>query len=118
LTKEKKKGDSVKDLVKKVEQGKLIPKEAKAEVLKIGLCHKKYEYKCLQITPPCMIAGCFLCFPPFIANQIRMRALSFLARLSSIDFPLSVKITVSAFFIILFAAGMYVLHLRTTWKAS
>jgi hypothetical protein len=52
LTKEKKKGDSVKDLVKKVEQGKLIPKEAKAEVLKIRLCHKKYEYKCFQIIPP------------------------------------------------------------------
>lgn len=113
MGREERKEDLVRDLAEKVRRGELTSKEAKAEVLKMGLHHQKYEYRYLKIWLPCMMAGGLLCFLPFIANETGWAVLSFLTMLSAVDFPLIVKISVSVFCIVLFAVGMYALHLRT-----
>lgn len=113
MTEENREQKAIDDLVKKVERGETTPREAKAEVMKMGLHHQKYEYKYRKIIFPCMILGCFLCLLPFIAAKTGVRELSFLAKLPSIDFPLVVKIGVSVFFVILFAIGMHAIRLRT-----
>lgn len=112
MEKEKKKEDLVKDLVEKVKRGELTPKEAKAEVLKIGLHHKKYEYKHARAIGLSVITGILLCFLPFIAKQTGLKFLSFFAQLPSITFPPIVIYLVVAIVLFINALGFYGMYLR------
>lgn len=116
MVKEKKEG-LVKDLAEKAKRGELKPEGAKKEVLRRGLRYVQYKrgsykFKYHLISPLLAILGTALCVLPFTAKQTGWGELSSFARLSSIDFPLIVKILVFAFFITLFTVGRYASHLR------
>ncbi len=113
MAKAKTKEELVRELANKVRRGELTPEEAKAEVLKAGLHHRKYECMYLKIVASCTVVGGLLCFLPFIANHTGWAALNYFTRLPAIEFPLVVKIAFSVFCIALFAAGMYAMRLRT-----
>jgi protein-S-isoprenylcysteine O-methyltransferase Ste14 len=116
MAKEKKEG-LVKDLAEKVKRGELKPEGAKKEVLRRRLRYVQYKrgsykFKYHLISPLLAILGTALCVLPFIAKQTGWGELSSFAQLPSIDFPLIVKISMFAFFIILFGVGRYTSHLR------
>jgi len=113
LVEEKKKEGLVKDLAEKVKRGELTPKEAKAEVLKMGLHHKKYEYKHKKAISLFITTGILLCFLPAIAKFSGLEVLRFFTQLPLITFPPLAIYAVVAFVLFINAIGFYGLHLRT-----
>jgi protein-S-isoprenylcysteine O-methyltransferase Ste14 len=109
---EKKKEDLVKDLVKKVKRGDLTPKEAKAEVLRMGLHHSDYEFKHKKAIVSCTIFGALLCFLPTIAEWTGLGILNFFTQSPSITFPSIVIYAVVMIVLFLNGVGFYGLYLR------
>lgn len=109
---EKNKEGLVRDLVERVNRGELKPEEAKEEVLKRGLRYVQFKTKHRSAFILLTIAGIILCYLPIAAKLSGWGVLSYFAQLSSVDFPLVVKISVVAFFIALFAVNIYAIRLR------
>ncbi|KXB00439.1 hypothetical protein AKJ42_00690 [candidate division MSBL1 archaeon SCGC-AAA261C02] len=92
--------------------GEIKPEKAKEEVLERGLKHVEYKGRYHPLFPILTIIGIILCFLPLGAELTGLNALGFLTQLSSIDFPIIVKVLALGLLASLVVVSRYAIRVR------